>query len=350
MTESTRAFYSERPQPIITAPQSFPTELNFDVTRAVGAKETLNQRAWLFAPPPTTQPSAILICLPGAGYDKRYWHMHVPGYPHYSFADYFAGRGYITVAVDHLGVGDSTDPVTDGPVTSVMLARGNAEVIKQVGARASGQSLHPSLPPLSVPIVGIGHSFGAGLAVISQADDDTGILAALVLLGFSMHHTENAHAALEQAATTADLRSALREAIARNEALVRSMTGTRDYELFCTIPRGPLSEMLYASDVPSEVVAADAKRGSRIPVRALAEVMTPGIVGHDAARIAVPLFLGFGGHRDLSPSPHSEAQHYPAATDITVYLADGAAHAHNLSSNRAVLWGRIASWLSAVAK
>lgn len=58
---------------------------------------------------------AALVCLPGGTYDKRYWHLEIERHPGYSFGEHLARAGYIVIAVDHLAVGDSTDPIASGP-------------------------------------------------------------------------------------------------------------------------------------------------------------------------------------------------------------------------------------------
>lgn len=324
-------------------------ELDFNVTAAVGGGEQLNQRAWLFIPKQAVPPRAILVCLAGAGYDKHYWHLQVHGYRGYSFAEHFAACGYVVVAVDHLGVGDSTDPVAAGQVTAAMLARGDAEVVNQVRARAASKTLHSSLPAMSVPVVGVGHSLGAGLALAAQAGDGSvRSFDALVLLGYVARSYVNAPGGIEQHVATADSGMGLQAAMRQNEMLIRTMTGAAHDALSCTIPRGPLREMLYAADVPEPVIAADEAHATRIPVRVVAEIMTAGTVEACAAGIDVPVFLGFGGVRDMASDPRAEALNYPSAIDITTFVAQGAAHAHNLASTRTRLWDRIAAWLPAV--
>jgi hypothetical protein len=86
-----------------------------------------------------------------------------------------------------------------------------------------------------------------------------------------------------------------------------------------------------------------------VPVRAAAEVTTPGFVREHAATVYVPVFLGFGGMLDVSPDPWAEAGNYRSSRDITLLVLGGSAHCHNMSSNRAVLWDRISTWAAAVA-
>ena len=64
------------------------------------------------------------------------------------------------VALDHLGTGGSSDPQRSGSVGLRMLATGDAEAVAQVSARLRDGTLVQGLPPLRLPVVGVGHSMG----------------------------------------------------------------------------------------------------------------------------------------------------------------------------------------------
>ncbi|HXO48845.1 MAG TPA: alpha/beta hydrolase, partial [Mycobacterium sp.] len=81
--------------------------LTFDVTSGVGSDEQLTQEAWLFLPERPAAARAVLLCLAGGTYDKHYWHLDIDGYPGYSFGEHLAESGFVVIAVDHLGIGDS---------------------------------------------------------------------------------------------------------------------------------------------------------------------------------------------------------------------------------------------------
>ena len=87
-----------------------PINLSFDVTTAWGTGEPATQTAWLFMPSSRPDPLAVLCCFAGGTYDKHYWHLVVPGHHEYSFAEHLTNRGFAVIAIDHLGVGDSTQP------------------------------------------------------------------------------------------------------------------------------------------------------------------------------------------------------------------------------------------------
>jgi len=155
--------------------------LTFDVTDAVESGEQLTQAAWLFLPERPVDAAGVLLCLAGGTYDKHYWHIDIDGYPGYSFGEHLAGSGFVVIAVDHLAIGESADPTALGPVGLELLARGDAEVARQVRERLRRGELHKDLPPMSAPLIGVGHSMGACLATMVQAT--THPYDAVVLLG-----------------------------------------------------------------------------------------------------------------------------------------------------------------------
>jgi pimeloyl-ACP methyl ester carboxylesterase len=322
------------------------SSIDFDVGVAFRSGERLIQRAWVSVPTAARSLKAVLICLPGISFDHHYWQLPVVADPSYSFAEHMSQHGYAVVAVDHLGVGASMDPCRSGPVGMTLLACGDAELSRQVRDRLATGTLDERIGPKHLPIVGVGHSMGAGLSIMAHAHGAH--YSALVLLGYAVGQyadtpgSKDAHIALPDADQT------LQEAIEENLELMRGITQATPDARSWTIPRERLHDMLYATDVPETVLSADRAHVSRIPALANAEVMTPGFVQPYAARVDVPVFLGFGGAFDLAPDPSAEPANYPQAPDVELYFLEGSAHAHNFAANRTRLWDRIAGWLDEV--
>ena len=82
-----------------------PTELILDVSAALPFAEPVRLVSTVHLP--DSAPRAILICWPGGGYGRVYWDMQIPGHPGYSFAEHLTAQGFIVVAADHLGAGDT---------------------------------------------------------------------------------------------------------------------------------------------------------------------------------------------------------------------------------------------------
>jgi alpha-beta hydrolase superfamily lysophospholipase len=315
-----------------------PQALSFDVTEAVGSGESLSQTARLFLPGDPARATAVLVCLAGGTYDKRYWHLEVPGHRGYSFAEHLAEQGYLVVALDHLGTGGSSDPQRSGSVGLRMLAAGDAEAVAQLSARLRDGTLVPGLPPLRLAVIGVGHSMGSCLTTMVAAQASP--YDAVALLGYGVQVSN----VLDEADGGGDLAARMNQ----SEAVFRQLNGVGPDEVSCVVPREQLRQLFHAPDVPGDVIAADDAAESRVPVRAASEVITPGYVAEFAGAVDVPVFLALGSHVDVSPDPYTEVANYRASRDVTLYVVEGSAHCHNFSGGRIALWDRMAAWIASV--
>jgi pimeloyl-ACP methyl ester carboxylesterase len=312
--------------------------LTFDVTTGVGSDEQLAQESWAFLPERPADAGAVLLCLAGGTYDKHYWHIDVDGHSGYSFGEHMAAAGFIVIAVDHLGIGESTDPIASGPLGLELLARGDADVARQVRERLRRGELHEELPPTTAPLIGVGHSMGACLTTMVQATAHP--YDAVVLLGYGVQITN----VYEDTADAAALEDRIQQTI---EASCR-LAGAKPTDSHVYAPREYLADLFYAGEVPQGVIDADTAVQSRVPLRAAAEVTTPGMVEQYAPGVDVPVFLAFGAALDVSPNPYSEPANYTGSPDVTLHLVPSSGHCHNFASHRTQLWDRIARWSSTV--
>jgi alpha-beta hydrolase superfamily lysophospholipase len=317
-----------------------PVSLTFDVTAGVGTGEQLTQAAGAFLPERPADTLAVLLCLAGGTYDKHYWHIEIDGHPRYSLGEHLADAGFIVIAVDHLGIGASTDPVASGPLGLRLLAAGDAEVARQVREGLSRGTLLGGVPPTVAPLVGVGHSMGACLTTMVQAT--THPYDAVALLGYGVQITN----VYENTADAAELEQRIQQTI---EASCQ-LTGAKPTDSHTVAPRSYLADLFYAGEVPQKVIDADTVAQSRVPVRAAAEVTTPGFVEDYASSVDVPVFLAFGAAMDVSPNPHAEPANYTASPDVTLYLVPKSGHCHNFASHRAHLWDRVAAWIPTVIR
>ena len=311
--------------------------LTFDITDGVGSGEQLTQKAWAFLPARPADARAVLLCLAGGTYDKHYWHLNVDGYAGYSFGEHLADSGFVVIAVDHLGIGDSTDPITLGPLGLELLAKGDAEVARQIRERLRHGDLHQELST-TLPLIGVGHSMGACLTTMVQATSRP--YDAVVLLGYGVQITN----VYEDTADAAELEERIQQTI---EASCQ-LTGAKRTDAHVYAPRGYLADLFYAGEVPQDVIDADTAVQSRVPLRAAAEVTTPGMVEQYAPRVDVPVFLAFGAALDVSPNPYAEPSNYTGSPDVTLHLVPNSGHCHNFASHRTQLWDRIATWVQTV--
>lgn len=313
-------------------------DIVLDVSDDTGSGERLMQTGWVFVPEGPANVKAAILCLAGGTYDKTYWHLEVDGYPGYSFAEHLVSRGYVVIALDHLGVGGSTDPERSGRVDLALLAKGDASAAKQVRDQLTQGTLTESLAPLpDIPLIGAGHSMGACLTIMVQAIARP--YAALVLLGYGVDIT-NVH---DRQPTDQELDARVDE----TESIFRAATNTPEGAAATIAPRELLHALFHAPDVPADVIIADDKAQSRVPVRAASQVTTAGFVRQYADIIDVPIMLGLGDS-DVAPDPRAEPGNYPSCRDISLMVIEGSAHCHNFSSARALLWDRIGSWIPTV--
>src|SRR4051794_10802451 len=158
------------------------TDLILDVSAALPFTEPV----WLASTVhlPDSAPRAVLICWPGGGYGRVYWDMQIPGHADYSFAEHLTAQGFIVVAADHLGVGDSSKPADGDRINFETMGAAAAAFVAQVRERlAQGAPEFGGQPLPSVPVIGVGHSLGACLTVVAQARH--ACYDAVVLLGFT---------------------------------------------------------------------------------------------------------------------------------------------------------------------
>src|SRR5690348_6859928 len=103
-------------------------ELDLDVTAAlpfVSSTTTLRATVW-----PVERPKAVLVCWPGGSYSRAYWDVHVDGRDGYSFAEHAVGLGFTVVALDPLGVGDSSRPSDVDQVTLETMTDAAASAVR----------------------------------------------------------------------------------------------------------------------------------------------------------------------------------------------------------------------------
>jgi pimeloyl-ACP methyl ester carboxylesterase len=226
------------------------------------------------------------------------------------------------VAADHLGVGKSSRPADVDAVTLEVMAAANAAFTQQLREHIA--------PPPGVPVLGVGHSLGGAIAVITQALH--GSYDGIVSLGFT-------HGAKD--AVTADADEA---ANAREAAVTQAQAFFVDWDAgYATAPREPIHSWLYRPSTPADVVAADDATVTPWPRQAYVEGLLAGHTGQFAPRVGCPVFLGFGDH-DIPQRPHDDVAFYTGSEDVTLFVLEDAAHCHNFASTRTRLWDRIGAW------
>ena len=87
-------------------------ELQVDVTEAAGLGIPAHTAVTAFLPEPDqlADPPVVCFAFPGGGYCRRYYSFDMPDSTGGGQAGWHVERGWIFVACDHLGFGDSTSP------------------------------------------------------------------------------------------------------------------------------------------------------------------------------------------------------------------------------------------------
>jgi pimeloyl-ACP methyl ester carboxylesterase len=288
----------------------------------------------------TGAPRAVLICWPGGSYARAYWDMQIPEHPGYSFAEHMTAQGFVVVAADHLGVGDSSKPADGDRVNFETMSAAAASFVGRLRTMLNeGATEFGGQPLPSIPVIGIGHSLGACLTIVTQARYRC--YDSVALLGFTHGQKDVAVSAVGASEhEPVDDEQALREAAT---AQARAFFGDTWDDVYGDPPREPNHPWLYRPDVPADVIAADDATAARWPRQAYVEALLKGHSARFAAELECSVFVGFGDH-DVPPEPHADVAYYPRSNDVSLYVLANSAHCHNFAATRHLLWDRIGRW------
>lgn len=285
------------------------TELKIDVTPAVGLGEPVHLAATLHLPDGMeAAPAHLLFALHGGGYTRAYWDPPFAD-ESYSFARFFTGRGKAVLAVDMLGMGQSSRPEPESRLSRAKIAAAHAAALAEVRARFEA--------PLSV--TGIGHSMG-GMMIIDQASTNRG-MDRVAVLGWA------------------------NEPMVLGDTDVATLKAGLIPSSYLASPRERMRKLFYWPDVPEALILADEAAGSASPATLGRDALTPGIVHAAAARIAVPVLV-VQSEIDTSPSPELEPGYFSASPDVELQSLPNAAHCQNFASTRQEHWQALDEWIA----
>lgn len=301
--------------------------------------------ATIHLPPPDQLPKrpTLVFAVPGGGYSRGYFDMRFAGHDGYSQAADHVAHGIVLVAIDHIGVGDSSTDRNDAIQFEHLAASYDRCCRAILGGLRSGTLIEGKNPIAPCVVIGIGQSMGGCVSILAQGAHAT--FDAIAVLGYSAIHTRLPQRDPAQEAANLAVASELsRGGVGRSP---RDVT-MQDY-----------AYPFHWEDVPPDILAADMDGG--YPLRRVSppfgsatmpdctvQMMIPAVVAAEAGSITVPVFIG-NGARDVCPDPRAEPGAYTAATDITTVVVPQMAHMHNFASTRQQLWDRLASWYLTVA-
>jgi pimeloyl-ACP methyl ester carboxylesterase len=314
-----------------------------DATRLEVALGSSQYVSALVLSPPTAVPTrAILVCAHGGSYSKEYWHLAVRGYPAYDFAQYFAQLGFLVIAYDRPGTGQSWRP--DDPWTL-----GSVEIAAAQHAFVEALCLKLSLP--AVPRIGIGHSLGAMLTLRQQGQHHS--FEAIAPLGWTNFGPQLGDAWNRPRSDIGELirerlqgikRSAAERLLASEASAWLQPLGALEH---ARLSRDERRALYYGNEVPDELMAMDEAASGTVSGALLFSSLIDDIVRDEAASIDVPVFLGLG-QRDISVEPWKEPSCYPSCPDLTLHVLPRSGHCHNFAPTRAEQWTRLRDWIITV--
>jgi hypothetical protein len=300
--------------------------LKIDVT---GAAEVLGETAYIAAdvllPSDGQPPRALLACLPGGGMNRRYFDLSTPaGHSEASFARAMAARGFLVAWLDPLGIGESTIPSDPYLLDPDLMASTIGFALQHILDGLRNGTLARDWPPWPhLKSIGVGHSYGALLLIIQQANQR--IHTALAAFGF---HT----AGLKDYVSPEDAKLKPAEVRANIVAMTRARHPEPYYALQPSPSRQPVS-----AEIAMQPLLVTMTLMSRLP----------NMVSKEAAMIDVPLFLAFGD-RDLHTEVHEAPLSYPNSTDITLIVLPETRHNHFVYPARTFLFNRFTHWVRGV--
>jgi hypothetical protein len=328
-------------------------DLRVDVTEAAGLGEPAHLALSVTAPDRPSDDPVVCFAKPGAGYGRGYFTQPLPG-PGAAAgaqASWHAARGWVFIAVDHLGVGESFqhDPERF-TYTAVVEAAHAAE--SDVRQRLTAGTLVDGLGPVEQAVtIGIGQSMGGSLTVLQQGRhhgyDGVGVL------GYSPLRT--------QRPTTPGAPPLPLPWIPRDTEPADGVV-TNAPALAEVGDGGPAADDLSAlawgfhyGDVPRDVVQRDlgdypTRHGdvppwgsATVPITVALWCMSPGGALAEAAAIRCPVLVAMG-ERDVLVDPRGETRVYESASSVDFFVCPRMAHMHNFAGTRELFWQRLETW------
>jgi pimeloyl-ACP methyl ester carboxylesterase len=279
-------------------------------------------------------------------------------------AGFHCDRGWIFVACDHLGFGESTVPEGNA-LDYENIARGNDAAVKAVMQKLESGTLLAGYPRLGgATKIGIGQSMGGCFTIVAQAH--FGTFDGVGILGYSAIHTVVPSRPGTAAAVWPWVArgSPLDNPRILNKAALLAVAGPKlgageDIAAAASDGEHPFAWCFHYDDEPADIVALDmgAAAGLDGPLPTWRSATTPpcglymvapGTVATEAASITVPVFVGVG-ERDVVPDPWMEPKAYKSCRDIGVFVCPRMGHMHNFAHTRRELWQRIHSWGAGLA-
>jgi pimeloyl-ACP methyl ester carboxylesterase len=334
-------------------------DLQVDVTDAVGLGEPAHVALTVTAPDTLAAEPIVCFAKPGAGYSRGYFTTDLPGPAHGlgSQADWHAARGWIVVAVDHLGVGESSQHDPEALTFSRVVAASDAAE-SHVRQKLAAGTLMDGLDPVQRAVtIGIGQSMGGALTIVQQGRhhcyDGIGVLGFSPLRTLPPTAPGTPPLALPWfPRDTMPSEGIVTNAPALADAAVVDVTGVPEPAPAVV---NAMAWGFHYDDVDIEVVRRDledfpARHGdppqwgsTTIPMTVALWCVSPGSVLTEAAAIRSPVLVALG-ERDVLVDPRGDLRAYESASSVDYFVCPKMAHMHNFAGSRELFWRRIETW------
>jgi hypothetical protein len=324
-------------------------ELTIDVTEAAGLGEPAQVAATVVAPAAAALPERPVVAFAraGVGFAQGYYTERLPGQAT-SQAAWHADRGWVFVAVDHLGTGAGSRH-DSAALTHARLAAAGAAADREVVARLAEGSLVPGLPPLGAGAgsgdgpgehvrIGLGQSMGGSLTVVQQAHHRS--FHGIAVLGYSAVHT---HPPVPPGEDPVVIPWTVRgePSVVLNAAEVAAADAGRDGDL----PPGLkwLNWQFYGDEVDPSTFGDTSRWTSDSYPGIIRTLLTPGVIASEAAAVRCPVLVAVG-ERDVVPDLRAEVHAYRSTSSIDLFACPRMAHMHNFAPTAPLLWERLDTW------
>lgn len=305
-------------------------DLDFPVHLAVLLTETMHGR--LCTPPGGAQTVQVLV--PGATYNSVYWDPAPTSGPS-SFRSSMNQAGYATLALDRLGTGASSIPLS-ALLTSFTDADVVHQVIQEIRSGAVG-------PRFSKVILG-GHSLGSAITVLEAGTyhDVDGVL----ITGLA-HHLNPSGALTVFGSFIPVTLDPLMSARVLDPTYLTTRVGTR-YQAF-QAPGPDIPDVDAFDEATKDVVAPGelldaAALGSILPYTLRINAPTLVVLGGDDPGFCGTLAIDCSSSANLLAA---EAPYYSPAANLRTYVLPDYGHSINYAPNAPQYFRAVADWANA---
>lgn len=342
-----------------------PIELRIDVTEAAGLGSPAHTAVTVFLPDgDIADPPVVCFAFPGGGYCRRYFAFDMPDSAGGGEAGFHTARGWIFVACDHLGFGDSTVPEGNALSYETIAAANHATVTEVMKQLEAGSLAEGFAQVTGATKLGLGQSMGGCFTIVAQGQ--LGTFDAIGILGYSGIHTVVPTRPGTPPSVWPWVRrgSSLDAPHIMNAAALEAGAGRQlgkqsDIEGAVLQGEHPFQWSFHYDDEPADIVAKDmaalANLGGPLPEWRSAStppcglyMVAPGTVATEVASITVPVLVAVG-ERDVVPDPFAEPKAYKSSSDVSVYICPRMGHMHNFAHTRFQFWQRIHAFGQGVA-